>query len=242
MKKFWRWENRVTNSEEGTKEENILYFDGTIAEESWYDDEISPQIFKEELAQCNGDITIWINSPGGDCIAAAQIYNMLREFPHSVTAKIDGLAASAATVVAMAADKVCISPVSMFMIHNPSTIAWGDTQEMRKTIDMLDQVKESIMNAYELKTGLDRKKLAKLMDEETWMNAYKAIELGFADEITQRREDPPQSAESMAYSQAAVTNCLKEKIMAKSGIPATKSKNEEPADAFYERLNKLKEL
>lgn len=242
MKKFWNWEKRVKNTEEGeTTEENILYFNGTIAEESWYDDDISPKIFKEELEACDGDVTLWINSPGGDCIAAAQIYNMLTTFPHNITAKIDGIAASAATVVAMAADKVIMSPVAMFMIHNPSTIAWGDTQEMQKTIDMLNEVKESIMNAYEKKTGLARNKLAKLMDEETWMNANKAIELGFADEVLERTENIGQPNVSMAYSQAAATNCLKEKIMAKAVIPPAEPKEGEvEVSALYERLNSLK--
>lgn len=103
-----------------------------------------------------GDITVWINSPGGDCIAAAQIYNMLMDYKGNVTVKIDGIAASAASVIAMAGNKVIVSPVSMIMIHNPATIAAGDTAEMQKAIAMLDEVKESIINAYEIKTGLSR--------------------------------------------------------------------------------------
>ena len=130
-----------------------------------------------------GDITLWINSPGGDCIAAAQIYNMLMDYKGNVTVKIDGIAASAASVIAMAGTKVIMSPVSMLMIHNPMTMAMGDTKEMEKAISMLSEIKESIINAYELKTGMSRAKIARLMDAETWMDAQKAVEYGFVDEV-----------------------------------------------------------
>ena len=131
----------------------------------------------------NGDIIVWINSPGGDCIAAAQIYNMLMEYKGNVTIKIDGIAASAASVIAMAGTRVLVSPVSMMMIHNPMTVAMGNAEEMQKTIAMLDEVKESIVNAYEIKTGMSRAKISRLMDAETWMDANSAVEMGFADEI-----------------------------------------------------------
>ena len=144
--------------------ERTLFLNGTIAEDSWFDDDVTPQMFKEELMDGSGDITVWINSPGGDCVAAAQIYNMLREYDGNVTVKIDGIAASAASVIAMAGDKVLMSPVSMMMIHNPMTIAFGDSGEMQKAIDMLAGVKDSIINAYELKTGLSRTRLSHLMD------------------------------------------------------------------------------
>ena len=156
-------------------QERILFLNGTIAEESWFDDEVTPTLFKDELNSGDGDITVWINSPGGDCVAAAQIYNMLMNYKGNVTVKIDGIAASAASVIAMAGNKVLVSPVSMMMIHNPATIAVGDTAEMQKAIAMLDEVKESIINAYEIKTGLSRAKLSHPMDAETWMDDNSAI-------------------------------------------------------------------
>ena len=134
----------------------------------------------------SGNITVWINSPGGDCVAAAQIYNMLMDYKGSVTVKIDGIAASAASVIAMAGTKVYVSPVSMLMIHNPMTVAMGNAADMEKAIEMLSSVKDSIINAYEIKTGLSRARLSHLMDAETWMDANKAVELGFADEILSR--------------------------------------------------------
>lgn len=240
MKKFWNWKNQVVQDSgtDGETTERVLELNGTIAEESWFDDDVTPQLFKEELNAGNGDITVWINSPGGDCVAAAQIYNMLSNYSGKVTVKIDGIAASAASVIAMAGDTVLVSPVSMMMIHNPATIAWGDSAEMQKVIAMLDEVKESIINAYEIKTGLDRKKLSKLMDAETWMDANSAVEYGFADGIMRRNtaEDMAVPTVSMMYSPAQVTNSLKEKIAKKCKIEKPKTK----AEDLFSRLDLIK--
>ena len=223
-------------------QERILFLNGTIAEESWFDDEVTPALFKDELNSGEGDITVWINSPGGDCIAAAQIYNMLMDYKGNVTVKIDGIAASAASVIAMAGNKVIVSPVSMIMIHNPATIAAGDTSEMQKAIAMLDEVKESIINAYEIKTGLSRAKLSHLMDAETWMDANSAIEMGFADEIMQRNTEDDELEVpnvSMTFSRASVTNSLMEKMAEKCKI-AQKTKNEITSDSLLERLELIR--
>ena len=180
-RKFWNW---IRNEDESVPDmERTLFLNGMISVETWYGDEVTPQLFKDELNAGNGNITVWINSPGGDVFAAAQIYNMLRDYKGSVTVKIDGIAASAASVIAMAGDKVCVSPVAMMMIHNPATMAMGEAKDMQKAITMLNEVKESILNAYEFKTGLTRARLSHMMDDETWFNAKKAVELGFADKI-----------------------------------------------------------
>ncbi len=228
-------------------QERTLFLNGTIAEESWFDDEISPQMFKDELNSGTGNITVWINSPGGDCVAAAQIYNMLMDYKGNVTVKIDGIAASAASVIAMAGTKVLVSPVSMLMIHNPATVAFGDTAEMEKAIAMLSEVKESIINAYEIKTGLSRAKLSHLMDAETWMDANKAVELGFADEIMKRSDGGTSENEnpadvSMLFSEAKVVNSLMDKIAAKCRIQQkpTEQATKIKADSLMERLNLLK--
>ena len=137
-------------------------------------------------------------------MAAAQIYNMLMDYKGNVTVKIDGIAASAASVIAMAGTEVLMSPVSMLMIHNPMTVAMGDAAEMEKAIDMLASVKESIINAYEIKTGMSRAKISHLMDDETWMDANKAVELGFADDVLSRptlkkeEDDEEEDEEIMA--------------------------------------------
>ena len=223
MQKFWNWKT-VRNEDSGNEAvERVLEFYGTIAEESWFDDDITPAMFKEELFAGSGPITVWINSPGGDCIAASRIYSMLMDYKDDVTVKIDGIAASAASVIAMAGTKVLMSPVSMMMIHNPATIAIGDSSEMRKAIEMLDEVKESIMNAYEIKTGLNRTKISHLMDAESWFNAKKAVELGFADEILfdkgkeenpeEKEEEKEEELEAILFSRSAVTNSFFNKLI-----------------------------
>ena len=198
-----------------------------------------------------GDITVWINSPGGDCVAAAQIYNMLMDYKGNVTVKIDGIAASAASVIAMAGTEVLMSPVSTMMIHNPATVAMGDHNEMQKAIEMLNEVKESIINAYEIKTGLSRAKLSHLMDSETWMNAHKAVELGFADGIIARnafpeKEDDEDEDEeekknpcenSVLFSRKAVNTALINKIEKHySNSKGT------PVSDIRERLNFIKKF
>lgn len=190
-RKFWNW----VKNEGGIG--RTLFLNGEISDETWYGDEVTPKLFKDELNSGEGDITVWINSPGGDVFAAAQIYNMLRDYKGSVTVKIDGLAASAASVIAVAGDTVLMSPVAMMMIHNPATLAIGNAKEMEKAIGMLNEVKESILNAYEDKTGLKRSKLSKMMDDETWFNAKKVVELGFADRIlfASEKEEPEEEGE-----------------------------------------------
>ncbi len=187
MNRFWKWvRNKTPAGEDPDLAERTLFLNGTIASESWFDDDVTPALFKSDLDSGKGPITVWINSPGGDVWAAAQIYNMLLSYSGKVTVKIDGLAASAASVIAMAGDEVLVSPVSMLMIHNPATAAMGDKDDLAQAISMLDSVKDSILNAYVKKTGLSKNKLSKLMDDETWMDANKAVELGFADRVMER--------------------------------------------------------
>ena len=183
MKKFWNW----IHNEAGGR---VLRLEGPIDDESFWGDEVTPKAFREELNADADDITVWINSPGGNVFAAAEIYTMLRDYPGSVTVKIDAIAASAASVIAMAGNKVLMSPVAMLMIHDPSTIAMGNTKDMEKAIATLNEVKESIINAYAAKSGLSHNRISKLMENETWMNAKKAVELGFADEILFEAVEP----------------------------------------------------
>lgn len=190
MKRFWNWLTPETTNPDTQEDVRVLRINGVIAEESWLDDDITPAVFASELNAGSGPVTIWLNSPGGDVVAAARIYNMLLDYPGKVTVNIDGIAASAASVIAMAASTVAMSPVSMLMIHNPATLAMGDKTELSRALDMLESVKDSIINAYQLKTGLSRAKLSKLMDMETWMDATAAIDLGFANEILTSKQAP----------------------------------------------------
>lgn len=208
VNKFWAW---VQKEDSG---ERTLYLEGVIAEESWFEDDVTPAAFKADLSAGSGPITLHINSPGGDCIAASQIYTMLMDYPHDVKVQIDGIAASAASVIAMAGTKVSMSPTSLMMLHNPFTVALGDSEEMRKAIQLLDEVKESIINAYEIKTGLSRARLSQMMDSETWMNAVKAKELGFCDEVLYLPEKADNVENSFTFSRRAVTNSLLDKLKA----------------------------
>lgn len=209
MTKFWNWRN------DAKTEVRQLAIDGVIAEESWFDDDVTPKQFREELMSGSGDIEVRINSPGGDCIAASQIYTMLSEYKGKVTVKIDGLAASAASVIAMAGDVILMSATALLMIHNPSTMVFGDHNELKKGIDILEEVKESIINAYQLRTGLSRAKINRLMEEETWMNAKKAIELGFADDILKSSDDEERITAfdfSVRKTSQIVANALQAKV------------------------------
>lgn len=230
INKFWNW---VKNEDSGETE---LLFYGPIAEETWFGDEITPQLFRDELGKVSGNLTVWLSSPGGDCFAASQIYTMLKNHKGKVTVKIDGIAASAASVVAMAGDETYIALSALFIIHDPSTVAMGNKADMEQAIRLLDEVKESIINAYETKSHLSRAKIAKLMSDETWLNAKKAKEMGFVDGIlfTDKKQvpvpDEPDEDEkekdliSMTYSPTKVSANFMRKVSAMSpdkGVPVS---------------------
>lgn len=225
MKKFW---NFIKNEDTSDTE---LIFNAPISEETWWGDEITPALFRDELSKVSGNLTVWLNSPGGDVFAASQIYTMLRNHNGKVTVKIDGLAASAASVVAMAGDETLISPTGMIMIHNPMTYASGNKSDMEQAIRLLDEVKESIINAYARKTKLSRDKISSLMDEETWFNAEKALQLGFADGILFDESDDKNQT-SMMYSVSKSRNAFLNKISADSSGT--------PIEQFEKRLALLK--
>ena len=231
MIRFWKWKNEVSGD---GQESRSLEIYGEIAVESWYDDDVTPELFRAELMAGTGPVTVWINSPGGDVIAASQIYTMLSEYPGEVTIKIDGIAASAASVVAMAGNKILMAPTAMMMIHNPATLAFGDHNDMKQAIRMLDEVKQSIINAYEKRTHLPRDEISRMMENETWMNARKAIELGFADGML---EGNSRTAEDAAFSFASRTaeDSLRAKLVAKYSKPNSHTGRE--ISALLEKLN-----
>ena len=242
QKKFWNWRNQADDAE--GEEPRILELYGTIASESWFDDDVTPQMFKDELFAGDGDVVIYLNSPGGDCIAASQIYTMLMDYLGNVTVKIDGIAASAASVIAMAGTEVLMAPTSLMMIHNPMTAAFGSREEMEKAIEMLEEVKESIINAYEIKTSLSRAKLSHLMDSVTWMNAKKAIELGFADDMLEDEKKAPVADIAYSFSSkaaaAALFNKITEKMTLPAPAPAEPEEPEEPEEPTGRSVDELK--
>jgi ATP-dependent Clp protease, protease subunit len=230
-RKFWKWKDQAGGGA-GPRE---LTLDGTIAEQSWFDDDVTPRMFKDELLAGEGDVVLWLNSPGGDCIAASRIYTMLRDYKGKVTVKIDGMAASAASVIAMAGSEVLMAPTAMMMVHNPMTMAFGDHSDMQRAIELLSEVKESIINAYELKTGQSRARLSHLMESETWMNANKAIELGFADGMLEERKSE-QASDAYEFSGKTADKALEQKITAL----CRPKKTGRSVDSLMERLDLMK--
>lgn len=206
VKKFWAFEG------------DELRLDGVIAEDSWWDDVVTPAAFRAELAKHPGNIRVIINSPGGDVVAGSQIYSALQEHKRTkkcqVTVAIDGLAASAASVIAMAGDTVQIAPTAYIMIHNAWTWLAGDAEDLRKYADWLDEVDAGIRMAYKLKTGLDDKKLDELMQADTWMNSESAKAYGFADEILYTEKAKEGAGGSPASAAAAAGKAMAEGVAA----------------------------
>ncbi|MCC9808165.1 head maturation protease, ClpP-related [Streptococcus agalactiae] len=232
MRKFWNF-----TDEGGVR---TLRIEGQIADETWFGDEVTPQQFKNDLISGTGDITLWINSPGGDVFAAAQIYNMLMDYQGDVHVIIDGLAASATSVIAMAGTTVSMSPVAMMMIHNPWTFAQGEAKDMAKVIEMLGEIKESIINAYELRTGLSRTKISHLMDSESWFNAKKAVELGFADKVLFEKEETPEQDDQNSYTFSRVTAAHDLVVKLQASLQPPKPQKSIPINQLEKRLNLLK--
>ncbi len=233
--KFW-------NFSENENKERTLYLSGVIADEAWLDDNITPKQFKEELLKDDKDITLWINSIGGDVLLAIQIYNMLKEYKGKVTVKIDALAASAASIVAMAGDKIYVSPLSIIMVHNPETLAVGNKYDMEKAGEMLDEIKEAIINAYECKTKLARNQIAEFMDNETWFSAKKAVEFGFADGILYEEDEEKNHIKDVEKENKKETNKMINDFIYSSKLSANMNlyKKDNAFKVLKDRLNLIK--
>jgi ATP-dependent Clp protease protease subunit len=211
---FWNFKN----SEE-SEEEIELRIDGDIAmdDDFWSMlfgiENVTPKGFMAELGQYKGkDINVWINSYGGDVYAASRIYTALKEHKGKVKVKIDGAAISAASVIAMSGDEILMSPTSIMMVHNPWGSFQGEAKDLRHGANVLDEVKETIINAYRLKTRKSRAKISQMMDEETWMSAKKAVSEGFADGVLyseNKDENNENTAEnSFMFSRFAIQNSV----------------------------------
>jgi ATP-dependent Clp protease protease subunit len=219
MKQFWKFvQNEAKESE--------LILEGVIASESWYEDEISPKQFREALDKHTGNITVRINSPGGDVFAGMSIMNMLKDRDGEVTIIVDGLAASIASVIAMAGDKVIMNTGSMMMIHNAWSFAVGDSQELRKLADQLDKIGESIVSVYATRTGLDADTLKSMLDAETWMTADEAVEMGFADEAVEGKTKLSEMVQNVLKLTQDVNNAVAQPAMSLK----TKLKNEQEVE------------
>lgn len=164
----------------------------------WGMDSVYPKKIQQAIENDGDDeITLDVASDGGDVFAASEIYTMLKASGKHITVNIQGLAASAASVISMAGDTVRISPTAQMMIHKASNGLWGNADDMRSNADTLDSIDSSIVNAYALKTGHKDTDILQLMQNTTWMNAQTAVEKGFADEIMFVDENQPVFTNSL---------------------------------------------
>jgi ATP-dependent Clp endopeptidase proteolytic subunit ClpP len=178
MKKWFEIKNKADKAE--------IWIYEQIGEDFWTGGGITAKSFQKELATIKAtQIDLHINSPGGEVFDGITIYNLIKQHPATVTTYIDGLAASIASVIALAGDKVIMAENALYMIHNPWGFAMGDAEEMRKTADLLDKVGGSLITAYNSKSGKPDDEISALMDAETWMTAQEAKEFGFVDDISE---------------------------------------------------------
>jgi ATP-dependent Clp protease, protease subunit len=181
---FWTFRN-AAETESGAAELELY---GVLSEYSWFEDDITPKKFKEDLYAYGkgGPVLLKINSPGGDVIAASVMRSIMTEYPGEITARVDGMAASAAVVVTMAAKTTQIMDTAYMMIHDPAVVvllAVLDIETLGKLRDDLKAIKDGIVSTYATKTGLDEGKLSRMMADETWMSARQAVEYGFANSV-----------------------------------------------------------
>ncbi len=200
---FWKFINSA-ESDSGLTE---LELNGVISEFSWFGDEVTPKKFKDELYAIGkgGPVLLKVNSPGGDVIAASMMRSILTDYPGPVTARVDGVAASAAVAVVMAAGRIKMMDSAYMMIHDPSVVvflAQLDIETLTSLRDELKSIKDGIVPIYAERTGLSEDKLNHMMADETWMSAREAVELGFADEVITAGQKRP--IENVAF-----VNCLK---------------------------------
>lgn len=210
---FWEFRNAADGAD-GTDGPVELLIYGDIAAKSWWEDDTTPKKFADTLQSCSGrDLVIRINSGGGDVFAAQAIYNLLRTYDGAKTVRIDGLAASAATVVACAGDSVIMPDNALFMIHNPACLLWDyyDAQDLAGMVERLETVKQIIVNVYLKRVGnaLSEEEIRQMMDAETWMTADEAQNYGFVDQLD---------------DEASVTNSLRDGTLFVNSIPCNLSR------------------
>lgn len=209
--KFW---NLIKAQNEN--QENEIRIAGPIERYPFWDDSSDPKTLRNQIQSCKGNITVWINSPGGDILAAVEMYNMLRDYKKgTVTVKIDALAGSAASFLAMCGDKVYISPGGMFMLHKPLTYIVGNAYDLEYEIKVLDEFEESVLNLYELHAKISREEIKNLMEKETWLSAKKAVEYGFADDIL-FMENKNDNKENTGIKNAEDWECFSQRCTDKS--------------------------
>ncbi|QPA33424.1 head maturation protease, ClpP-related [Thermaerobacillus caldiproteolyticus] len=194
-KRFWNLKRTTNNSAE------LTIYSPIDDEESWWYDSVTPKSLLRDLDALGdvSEITVRINSGGGSAFAGLTIYEILKSHKATIITRVDGLAASAASIIAMAGDKIIMGTGAMLMIHNPWTIAIGESKDLRHTADVLDKVSQSLISVYSDRTGLDAKEIKKMLDKETWLTADEAVEKGFADEVDRKYQVSASIRDGFAY-------------------------------------------
>ena len=230
-----------------------INLNGYIDEEVWYGDEITPVMLHDALYGENGefsdDVRIILNSYGGSCNAAVRMHDDIRAYPGRVHLVISGTAASAATVLS-AADTLEMTPGSLYMIHDPSTVAWGNERDFGEAIALLKACKESILNIYSRRSPIDRSTLAAMMTATTWMDAGAALAQGFIDGVADPKTCPANSAEMRTVSrrdaEAKVRlwlerrNSRKQESISNPPVISQSDSSGIPADQLRRRLDLIK--
>ncbi len=237
---FWSFRDAASTDSGETE----LEFYGPISEYSWWGDEVTPKLFKEQLnANGKSPVTVRLNSPGGDLIAASVISAMIKDYPGRVTVKVDGMAASAAVMVALAGDKVLMNASAYMMVHNPMVglLGYFNVEELKGLIDELKIIKNGIVEGYAARTKLDLEKLSKLMDDETWMTASEAVALGFADGIITTSSKASMVNFSLPYGYRNMPKSMKDQIL-NVNVPAEEPVSSEGPAADDETEREAKRL
>ncbi len=249
MPKFWNFiKNEATETQPESVElriEGDIVDDGDVWIYEWFGEPATaPNAFRNELNEFKGkDLTVWISSYGGSVFAGASIFNALKEHKGKVTVKIDDKAMSAASVIAMAGDEILISPTAVLMIHNPMTGGYGDMHDLRKVADVLDTVKESIINAYVGKTGKSKEEISTMMDSETWMSANKAVENGFADGVLyQDNEEDAPNIQNFSFNRLSIVNSANKSINHAIKLFDKPKDEEQPKEQLDNEVEKQKLL
>ncbi|EOT43805.1 head maturation protease, ClpP-related [Enterococcus dispar] len=195
----------LVTAEAGTKQ-TVLTLSGTIRKRYWSDDDcIDAKLVRDQLDNVKNDVTIRLNSTGGDVFQGVEIYNYLKNHPSKVTVEVTGTAASAATFICAGADKVIMNTGTTFMIHRGATYAWGNKNDIEATLKMLETIDESIINIYTELTGQTADQIESWMDEEKWFTANETVEYGFATEVKSKTEHSSANEELKAMVEDAVS-------------------------------------
>lgn len=230
---------QATNEIENGK--HILTLSGNIRKRYWSEDKsIDADLVREALEDVTDDIVIKLNSNGGDVFQGIEIYNYLKDHPSEITVEVTGVAASAATFIVAGANKSIMNTGTSFMIHEASSFAWGNKAELKKVLNALETIDDSILSIYEAKTGQTKDQLNEWMESEKWFTAEEAVKYGFADEVKEKKKDVTDQIDIAALINQSVAEAMTQ------FVAQAKNKVETPKDTQDEKqkqkslLNKLR--